>query len=62
MKMCEDFTLNFADQRTGCCIMTMNCLTLPFSPATYYQKKKKRDCHPPPTLPFSVLPIEDKTK
>jgi hypothetical protein len=32
IKMCEDFYLNFNDERTGCYIMTAHRLTLPFSP------------------------------
>jgi hypothetical protein len=35
VKMCEDFALNFGDKRTGCCIMTMHCLTLPCSPRNF---------------------------
>jgi hypothetical protein len=35
MKMCEDFDLNFGNKRTGCCIMTMHHLTLPFSPGNF---------------------------
>jgi hypothetical protein len=35
MKMCEDFTLNSGDKRTGCCIMTMRHFTLPFSPGNF---------------------------
>jgi hypothetical protein len=30
-QMCEDFAPNSGDKRTGCCIMTMHQLTLPFS-------------------------------
>jgi hypothetical protein len=35
-KMWEDFALNIGDKRTGCCIMTTHCLTLPFSPGTFF--------------------------
>jgi hypothetical protein len=28
--MCEDFTPNFGDRRTGCCVTTAHHLTLPF--------------------------------
>jgi hypothetical protein len=35
-KMCKDFALNFNSKRTGCCIMTVHCLTLPFSPKTVW--------------------------
>jgi hypothetical protein len=44
--MCEDFTPNFGDKRTGCCITTTHCLTLPFSPGKFDQKQQ--DCHHPP--------------
>jgi hypothetical protein len=36
MIMCEVFTLNFGDERTGCFIMTMHYLTLPFSPGIFF--------------------------
>jgi hypothetical protein len=39
-EICEDFGLNFDDKRTGCCIMTMQCLTLPFSPGNFLPKAK----------------------
>jgi hypothetical protein len=32
VKMCEDFTPSFGNERTGCCIMTMHHLKFPFSP------------------------------
>jgi hypothetical protein len=35
VKMCKDFTPNFDDKRTGCCIMTTHHLTLPFSPRNF---------------------------
>jgi hypothetical protein len=28
----------FGDKRTGCCIMTMHCLTFPFSSGNFWQK------------------------
>jgi hypothetical protein len=33
--MCEDFAPNLGDKRTGCCITTTYCLTLPFLPKQY---------------------------
>jgi hypothetical protein len=35
MKMCEDFTPNFGDKRTGCCTTTPHCLALHFSPGKF---------------------------
>jgi hypothetical protein len=62
--MCEDFTLNFGDKRTGCCILTTHHLALPFSPGNF---SSKTITHPPPTVlgplqHFSVSLIEDKTE
>jgi hypothetical protein len=37
-KMCKDFALNFNSKRTGCCIMTVHHLTLPFSPGNFSPK------------------------
>jgi hypothetical protein len=56
--MCEDFTPNFTDKRTGCCIMTTRHLTSPFHQRIFDQKQ--HDSHPSPILLFSVSPIEDK--
>jgi hypothetical protein len=36
MKMYEHFALNFGDKRTGCCVTTTHCLTLPFSPGNFW--------------------------
>jgi hypothetical protein len=60
MQMCEDFSLNFGDKGTGCCIMTTHRLTLPFSPENF--RPKEQDCRSPPTLLFSLSPIEDKAE
>jgi hypothetical protein len=60
MKMREDFAPNSGDERTGCCITTLYCLTLPFSPENFCSKQ--HDCCPPPTLFFSVSPTENKTE
>jgi hypothetical protein len=49
MKMCEDFTPNFGDERNGCCITTMHHLTLPFSP-------NPTRLLPLPTHPTFLLP------
>jgi hypothetical protein len=36
LKMLEDFAPNFGDKRTGCCITTTHCLTLPFPPRNFW--------------------------
>jgi hypothetical protein len=38
VKMCEDFTPNFHDKRTGCCITTMHRLTLLLPPVNFLPK------------------------
>jgi hypothetical protein len=38
VKMCKNFALNFGNKRTGCCIMTTHCLTLPFAPGNLLLK------------------------
>jgi hypothetical protein len=38
MKMCKDFTQNFGDKITDCCIMTMHHLTLPFFTREFFTK------------------------
>jgi hypothetical protein len=38
MKMCEDFTPNVGNKRTGCHITIMHHLTLPFSPGNFLPK------------------------
>jgi hypothetical protein len=48
--MCEDFTSNFGDKKTGCCIT--HGLTLAFSPENLH---KKHDCRPHPPF-FSLFP------
>jgi hypothetical protein len=37
VKICEDLIPNFDGKRTGCCIMTTHCHTLPFSTEFFYQ-------------------------
>jgi hypothetical protein len=59
-KMCEDFSPNFGDKRTGCCIMTTYRITLPFSPVSFLPKTTW--LLSPYTLLFSVPLIEDKTE
>jgi hypothetical protein len=53
LKMCQDFAPKFGDKRTGCCIMTMHHLTLPFSPGNFLWKEQ-HDCLRLPALLFSV--------
>jgi hypothetical protein len=38
VKMCEDFSLNFGDKRTGCSITTTHRPTLPFLPGIVFTK------------------------
>jgi hypothetical protein len=38
VRMCDDFTLNVCDWRTGCCITTTHHLTLPFPPGNFWPK------------------------
>jgi hypothetical protein len=49
--MYEDFTLNFGDKRTGCCIMTTHCLSLPFSQGNFLPKTWLL----PPTNPTHLI-------
>jgi hypothetical protein len=61
VKMCKDFTPNFGDERTGCCITTDH-LTFPF----FTRELLTVVLYPPysPDLDpcdFSVSPIQDKT-
>jgi hypothetical protein len=46
--MCEDFTPNFGDKRTGCCITTTHFLTLPYHREIFFTENNM-DClpHPP---------------
>jgi hypothetical protein len=50
VEMCEDFTLNFGDKRTGCCIMTTHCLTLHFLPGNFFTKNNMTVIPHPPYL------------
>jgi hypothetical protein len=50
VKMCEVFAPNFGDKRTVCCIMTMHCLTFPFSPGNFFFTKNNMTVAPPPAL------------
>jgi hypothetical protein len=56
LKMCEDFTPNFGDKRTGCCILTMHCLTLSFSPGNFWPKIVWLS--PPPTPLIWIGPLQ----
>jgi hypothetical protein len=58
VKICEDSAPNYGDKRTGCFITTTQYHT-PFSPGNF--DHKQHDCHPPPTLLFSVSLSKDKT-
>jgi hypothetical protein len=66
--MCEDFSPNFGDRRTGCCITATHRLKLSFFSREFLTNKNMNvDPHPPysPDLPpcdFSISPIEDETE
>jgi hypothetical protein len=60
IKMCEDFTPNFGNKRTGCCIMTKLRHTLPFPQGNFFTKNNKNIILYPPY--FFVSLIEDKTE
>jgi hypothetical protein len=36
LKMWKDFDLDFGDKRTGCCIITMHCVTLHYSAGRFF--------------------------
>jgi hypothetical protein len=65
-QMCEDFTLHFGEKRTGCCIMTMHQLMLPFSLGNSWLKTiwlsspTHPNClaWPPATFLFPLLKIK----
>jgi hypothetical protein len=58
--MCKDFALNFDDKRTGCCVMTTHCLTLPFLPGNFLPKTTWLLSPTDPTLLFLRLKIKLK--
>jgi hypothetical protein len=58
MKMYQDFTSKFGENRTGCCITTMYHFHL--HQGIFYQTQQ--DFLSPPNLLPSVSPIEDKTE
>jgi hypothetical protein len=60
VKMRKDFTPNFGNKRTGCCIMTVHYLTLPFSSSNFFTKKNMTVIPHPPSI--SVFPVEDKSE
>jgi hypothetical protein len=60
VKIYEDFFANSGIKGTGCCIITMHHLTLPFSPGSFWPKQ--HDCHPTCILLFPFSLIEDKTE
>jgi hypothetical protein len=60
MKMFEDFTKNFGDKRTGCCITTAHRLILPSRQEIFDQKQ--HECRPPTIVLYSLSSIEDKTE
>jgi hypothetical protein len=55
--MCEDFSQNFGDRRTGCCITTMHRLTLLFSPGEFFTKNNLTVVRSP-----LYSPLEDTTE
>jgi hypothetical protein len=58
--MCEDFTPNFGNKRTGCYITATHHLTFLFHQIIFYQKQ--HECYPPPILIFSVSRLKIKLK
>lgn len=55
-KMCEDFTQNFGEEKTGCCMTKKHHLTLSFSPGNF--DRKQHDCRPQTTHPtFMTCPL-----
>jgi hypothetical protein len=60
LNMCEDFAPNFGDKGPGYCITTTHHLTFPLSPENFWPKQHY--CRPPPTLPFSISSIVNKTE
>jgi hypothetical protein len=63
MKMCKDFATNFGGKRTGCCIMTVHRLTLPFSSGNFWTKNNMtviiRPSYSPNLAPSSFLYFPD---
>jgi hypothetical protein len=60
VKICKDFASKFGEKGTGFCITTLLCLTLRSSPRNCCPKATRLSS--PPTLLFSVSPIEDTTE
>jgi hypothetical protein len=61
IKMCEDFSLNFGNEITVCCIKTKHILTLPLSSGAF-QANRTRVSPPSHFIPlrlFAVSPIDD---
>jgi hypothetical protein len=51
VRMCQVFTPNFVDKRTGCCVTRTHCLTLPFSQGNFLPKTTRPS---PPTYLTSL--------
>jgi hypothetical protein len=60
MRICEGLALNFGDNRTGCCIMTIHRLTLPFPAGDFFFTKNNMTVtpHPPLTLLSWLGPLQ----
>jgi hypothetical protein len=58
VKMCEDFSPNFGDERTGCCIMITHRHALLLSLGIFFTKNNMAVVHHPPYFSlFSQLKI-----
>jgi hypothetical protein len=58
VKMWEEFSTNFGDERIDCCITTLRRHTFSFHKGIFDQEQ--HDCRPPLGLLLSVSPIKDK--
>jgi hypothetical protein len=59
-KMCQDFSPNFGDKTTFCCITTTHHLTLPFHQGIFYQNRMTVVPHPSNFSLFLRLQIKQK--
>jgi hypothetical protein len=60
VKMCEDLALNFGDKELAVASCQRTISHIIFCQGIFYQKQ--HDCHPLPTLLFTISPIEDESE